>query len=76
MGSCADETAMIEDLLELRCGFRVPVHGNQSLAAHARRVQPAEPKTLTVETIHRQLIRKSDSQLRQAVCRLASSQGG
>ena len=40
----ADDPAMIEDLLKLGGRFRVPVRGQQRLAAHIGRVQTAKIK--------------------------------
>ena len=38
----ADDPAMIEDLLKLGGRFRIPVRGQQSLAAHISRVQATQ----------------------------------
>ena len=71
MGSSAHDTAMIENLLKLGRRFRIPVRGNQSLAAHIGRVQTAKIKMIEVEAVHRQLIVKSDLQPLHTVCGLA-----
>ena len=39
-----DDTAMIENLLKFGRRFRIPVRGDQSLAAHIGRVQTAKIK--------------------------------
>ena len=76
MGSEAHDTAMIENLLKLGGRFRIPVRGNESLAAHIGRVQTAKIEMIEVEAIHRQLIRTSDFQPLHAVCGLAPTQCG
>src|SRR5207244_2177602 len=58
----AHDTAMIENLLKFGRRFRIPVRGNQSLAAHIGRVQTAKIKMIEVEAVRRQLIGQSDLQ--------------
>jgi hypothetical protein len=41
-GIHAYDTAMIENILELRRRLRIPVRGNERLTAHISRVQTAE----------------------------------
>ena len=60
---------MIENLLKLGGRFRIPVRGQQRLAAHIGRVQTAKIKMIEVEAVHRQLIGQSDLQPLHAVCR-------
>src|ERR1041384_3554886 len=67
--------AMIENLLKLRCRFRIPVLGNQSFAAYISRVQTAEIKTET-EPIRRQFISMSDFEALHGFRRLALAQFG
>src|SRR4029450_2873023 len=50
------DPAVIEDLLKLGGRFRIPVRGNQCLAAHIGRVQTAKIEVSEVEAVHRQLI--------------------
>ena len=66
-GIRADDPAMIENLLKLGDRFRIPVRGQQRLAAHIGRVQTAKIKVSEVEAVHRQLIGQSDLQPLHAV---------
>jgi hypothetical protein len=71
----AHKTAMIEDLLKLGLGFRIPALGHQSFATHIGRVQPAKIET-EVEAVRRKLILSSDLELLQAVRSLAAPECG
>src|SRR5215831_15384771 len=78
---CADwirahKATMIEDLLKLGSGFRVPARSHESLAPHIRRVQTAKNEIRKVEAIHRELIRTRDFQPLYAVRELAFSLRG
>ena len=78
MRQCADwiqahKATMIEDLLKLGPGFRVPARTHESLAPHVRRVQTAKNGIQKVEAIHRELIRTRDFQPLYAVRELAFS---
>jgi hypothetical protein len=53
---------MIENLLKLSSGFRIPVLGNQHLAAHIGRVQTTKKPMIEVESVPCQFVSKGDLQ--------------
>jgi hypothetical protein len=60
------DPTMIEKLLKLGGRFRRPMCGQQRLASHVCRVQPAKIVVIEVEAVYCQLIAQSDLQPLQA----------
>ena len=81
MRQCADgirahDATMIESLLKLGGGFRIPVRGQQRLAAQIGRVQTAKVIMIDIEAVRSQCIPAEQPYEHIGSCLLATRASG